>query len=255
MDQVRIGLQLFSLRDELAADMEGTIRRVADIGYAGVEPFGLTPETATRTRRLCDELGLAVPSVHARMPEGEAVGAVMDTVAALAPERVVCTLGKAEFGSREAVEKVCDRFNAANELLIAQGLSFGVHNHWWEFEAVDGVTPYRVMLERLDPRVFFELDVYWMKTAGVDPAVVMSEFRGRAHLLHVKDGPAEVGRPMVALGQGAIDLPGIVAANAGATRWLIVELDVCETDMFEAVAESHSYLEKLVSSMSTSAAQ
>lgn len=245
MTKGRIALQLFSLRDAIAQDMEGTLRRVAAMGYAGVEPFGLTPETAVQTRRLCDELGLAVPSVHVRLPEGAARDVVLDTVAALAPERVVGGLGQAEFGALDKVVRVCERLNAANAVVTAQGLPFGVHNHWWEFEVVDGVPPYRTMLERLDPRVFFELDVYWMQAAGVDPATVMPEFAGRARLLHVKDGPAEVGRPMVALGEGVVDVPGIVRANAAHTEWLIVELDACETDMFEAVEKSLQYLQEL----------
>jgi sugar phosphate isomerase/epimerase len=245
MTKGRIALQLFSLRDALAQDVEGTLRRVAAMGYAGVEPFGLTPETAVQARRLCDELGLTVPSVHVRLPEGAARDVVLDTVAALAPERVVSGLGQAEFGSLDKVVGACERLNAANALVAAQGLPFGVHNHWWEFGVVDGVLPYRAMLERLDPSVFFELDVYWMRAAGVDPAAVMPEFAGRARLLHVKDGPAEVGRPMVALGEGVVDVPGIVRANAAHTEWLIVELDACETDMFEAVEKSLRYLEEL----------
>lgn len=245
MTKRRIALQLFSLRDALAHDLEGTVRRVAAMGYAGVEPFGLTPETAAQTRRICDELGLAVPSVHVRMPEGAARDVVLDTVAALAPERVVSGFGQTEFASRDGVEKVCERLDAANAAVAALGLPFGVHNHWWEFEDVDGVMPYRVMLERLDPSVFFELDVYWMKAAGVNPAATLAEFGARARLLHVKDGPAEVGRPMVALGEGVVDVPGIIRANAANTEWLIVELDACETDMFEAVRKSLRYLEGL----------
>lgn len=242
MTTSRIGLQLYSLRDEAARDLEDTLRRVAAMGYEGVEPFGLTPETAAETKRLCDELNLAVPSVHIAMPEGENRQPVLDTLAELAPERAVCTLGQHEFGSVNAVHEVCDRLNAANELLTHRGLSFGVHNHWWEFRPVDGVAPYQLMLERLHPSVFFELDVYWMTVAGVDPAIALPQFGARAPLLHLKDGPAEMGQPMVPLGKGVLDVPGIVAANAVNTEWLVVELDECRLDMFDALKQSLDYL-------------
>lgn len=242
MTASRIGLQLYSLRNEVASDLERTLRRVAAMGFEGVEPFGLTPETAARTRRLCDELGLTVPSVHVPMPEGEARERVVEIIGALRPERVVCTLGPEEFASARLVEDVCRRLNAVNDLVVALGLRFGVHNHWWEFQSVDGVMPYEVMLERLSPGVFFELDVYWLTAAGLDPAALLPVFGPRAPLLHLKDGSARFDEPMVALGTGSLDLAGIVAAAAADTEWLIVELDECATDMFEALEQSYTYL-------------
>lgn len=242
MTKGRIGLQLYSLRDEVIADLEGTLRRVAETGFEGVEPFGLTPDMAARTRQLCNELGLAVPSVHVAMPEGANRQQVLGVIEHLQPERVVCTLGTGEFATRELVEDTCRRLNAVNESVVAMGLQFGVHNHCWEFQVVDGVAPYQVMLEQLQPEVFFELDVYWIAAAGVDPASVLPEFGTRVPLLHLKDGPAKIGQPMVALGTGFLDIPGIVEANATNTEWLIVELDECETDMFEALKNSFNYL-------------
>lgn len=237
-----IALQLYTLRQAVARDLEGTLREVAAMGYAGVEPFGLTPTTALETRRLCDELGLSVPSVHVPMPVGELRSEVVEAVTALGARRMVSSLGPADLEGPGALGRAVRKLGEAHEVAAANGLAFGVHNHWWEYQEVDGRMPYRVLLAELPPDVFFELDVYWMQTAGVDPALAMAELAGRAPLLHVKDGPAQVGKPMVALGDGSLDIPAIVAANAPHSEWLIVELDECATDMLAAVERSLDYL-------------
>jgi sugar phosphate isomerase/epimerase len=107
---------------------------------------------------------------------------------------------------------------------------------------VDGRRAYEIMLDYLSPEVFFEVDTYWAKTAGVDPAAMVRRLGGRAPLLHIKDGPCVMDAPMTAVGDGVVDVPGIVAAGAGATEWLIVELDRCATDKLEAVAKSYRYM-------------
>jgi len=246
MKRPGLALQLFTVRDAVATDLDGTLRRVAGIGYAGVEPFGLTPDTARRTRRLCDELGLAIPSVHVPMPTGDRKDEVLEVLSNLKPERVVSGLGRVEFQTWDLVARACEQMNEADATLTAAGYSFGVHNHWWEFQELEGAYPYHYLLEHLYEDIFFELDVYWMQAGGVDPATTILEYGDRAHLLHVKDGPAIVGEPMVALGEGSVDIPGIVKDNEAHNEWLIVELDNCATDVFDAITSSLRYLEASV---------
>jgi sugar phosphate isomerase/epimerase len=97
------------------------------------------------------------------------------------------------------------------------------------------------MLELLDPSVMFEIDTYWVKTAGLDPAEIIRKLGNRVNLLHLKDGPAAIEPPQVALGEGVMDIPAAVNA-AESAEWLIVELDHCATDMLEAVDKSYQYL-------------
>lgn len=241
-----IALQLYSVRDQLAADLEGAIARVAALGFDGVEPFGLTPETAERTRRACDDQGLSVVSVHAAPPVGGDAETVLAIAEALGCQRVVSGATEADCATLAGVSACCERFSEANETLRAKGLRFGVHNHWWEYEPVDGVYPYRMLIERLPAEVFFEVDVYWVQTAAVDPTVVLGEMAGRARLLHIKDGPALVGEPMVPAGQGSLDIAGIVRANAAHTEALIVEFDACATPIWEAVEASRAYVASLL---------
>lgn len=237
-----IALQLYTVREALTKDFAGVVRQVADIGYAGVEPYSFPGTTPTAAGQLFRELGLAVPSCHSPLPLDEKKQEVLETMAAIGCGRIVSGLGPDQFQTVEAIRRSCDRFNEAHEVAAGAGLSFAIHNHWWEFQPVNGRPVYETMLEYLHPDVLFELDIYWIKTAGPDPAAIVSQFAGRAPLLHVKDGPAVRDVPMTAVGQGTLDIPEIIAAGAGSTEWLIVELDHCATDMMAAVAASYRYL-------------
>ncbi len=119
-----------------------------------------------------------------------------------------------------------------------------MHNHWWEFEPVEGVTPIRLFHESLHPDISWQLDVYWARTAGVDPADVLRELGPRVGSLHWKDGPAVHGEPMTALGEGVVDLPRVFHALARPVDW-VIELDECATDPLEAARQSRVYLDSL----------
>lgn len=238
-----IGLQIYSLREDLAQDFQGVMKKVADTGYAGVEPiFNIPGTTLPEAIKTIKELGFEVPSAHVPLPLGENKQATLDYLAAFDCKRFFPSTPRDKFGTVDEIKQVCDQFNEAQAVAAANGVTLGVHNHWWEFQQVDDKLAYHVMLEHLDPAILFELDTYWIKTAGLDPADVVKEFGARAPLLHIKDGPAVTDAPMLAVGDGVIDVPSIVQAAAGTAEWLIVELDRCATDMMEAVAKSYRYL-------------
>lgn len=238
-----IALQLYTLREALLdRGLEDTLGRVADLGYVGVQPFDLDPFGAERTRGLCDALGLKVASLHAPLACGDERQVVVETALALGTPSVVSSSQPADVATAGSLARFCDRVEEARAALAEHGVSVGLHNHWWELEPVGGVLPYDVLRERLHDDVFFEVDVYWAETAGVNAAELVADLGPRAPLLHVKDGPARQGEPMVAVGDGSLDIADIVTAGLPHTRWLIVELDECATDMFTAVARSIEYL-------------
>ena len=236
-------LQLYSLRERLSADYAAGIRKVAEIGYAGVETAGFPGTTPEAAARLFQELGLTVCSAHSPLPLGDKQAEVLETMAALGCTRLVCPWKPQElFASLDGIRQVCDELNEANVVARAHGLTLSYHNHWAECARVGGRPAYEIMLDRLAPDVLLEVDTYWAKTAGLDPAAMVRKLGERAPLLHIKDGPCVMDAPMTAVGDGIVDVPGIVAAGAGATEWLIVEIDRCATDMLEAVAKSYRYL-------------
>ncbi|UCG23251.1 MAG: sugar phosphate isomerase/epimerase [Chloroflexota bacterium] len=241
-----IALQLYTVRDLLKHDFEGVIRRVAGIGYAGVETAGL-PEgvSATEAAALFADCDLVVAAGHFPLPLGDDEQTVLETARQLGIQRIVSGYVPAEeYGDLASIKRVCARLNEAQSAAASAGLEFGVHNHWWEFQAAGDVYPYQVWLDELDPAILFELDTYWVQSAGADPVEMVELFGRRAPLLHVKDGPAgpDTDASMTAVGDGRLDYPSIVAAADPFAEWLIVELDRCATDMMTAVERSYHYL-------------
>jgi sugar phosphate isomerase/epimerase len=239
-----IAIQLYTVRDLVAQQgYEAVVRQVAEIGYAGVETAGFPGTNPQDAGKLFKELGLAVPSIHKfPIPTQVDLQEAVDTLGALGCTCLVTGAGPDDFKTPELTKITCEKINAGAALLAPHGVSVSVHNHWWEYLKVGEKFAYEYMLETLDPKVSFELDTYWIKTAGVDPAAVVARLGKRAPLLHIKDGPAQQKVPQLALGEGVLDVPAIIQAGEGSTEWLIVELDSCATDMLEAVRKSYGYL-------------
>lgn len=237
-----ISVQLYSVRDICKDDYAGTMKRIADMGYVGVEPAGFPGSSVDEAVKIYADLGLQVSSAHLPLPVGDAAAESIDTAAKLGISRVISGLGPDQFETMDLIKASCERFNQASANASAAGLTFGIHNHWWEFGKVEGEYVYKHMLERLDADVFFQVDCYWVKTAGAEPADVVGEFGARAPLLHIKDGPCDKDLAMTAVGDGIIDWAPVIAAGAEHTEWLVVELDRCDTDMMEAIEKSCRYL-------------
>jgi sugar phosphate isomerase/epimerase len=211
----------------------------------GVETAGFAGLTTEEAARVIREAGLQVCSAHTALPVGGRQNEVLDTARALGCTRIVSGLGERDYSDLDSLKRSCDRLNEALDVARRNGLTFGMHNHWWEYRHLpDGRRVDQVMLEHLDGGLLFEVDVYWVKTAGVDPVEVVQSLGRRAPLLHIKDGPAEIGQPMTAVGAGTLDVPAIIEAGQPHTEWLIVELDAHAGDMFTAVAQSYEYLVK-----------
>ena len=239
-----IALQLYSVREAMAKDgFAETVKKIAAMGYAGVETAGFPGTTPKEASKLFKDLGLVAPSAHIGLPIGEDKNRILETMAALGARQIVSPgIGHEPYQSIEGIRKACERFNEANAVAQENGYTFAIHNHWMEFQEVEGRNAHEVLLEHLAPSVLFQLDVYWIQTAGLDSAAIVKKLGQRAPTLHLKDGPCTREAPMVALGEGRMDLSGIVEAGRGTTEWLIVELDRCATDMLEAVQKSCHYL-------------
>jgi sugar phosphate isomerase/epimerase len=237
-----IALQLYTLREDAQKDFAAMVRRVAQMGYVGVEPAGFPGTTAEEAGRLFKELGLEVPGAHMPMPLGEHREEILSAMRDIDCSRLISGQGPDAFSSVEQIKRTCALFNEAAAVARSKGLVFGIHNHWWEYTPVEGVMPYQVMLELLDSDIFFEVDTYWVQTAGADVVAVLEELGERAPLLHIKDGPAEKSQPMTAVGSGVMDFPKILEAAGAIPQWLIVEQDRTAGDMVADVQGSYDYL-------------
>ena len=237
-----IALQLYSVRDAAAADLAGVLKQVASFGYVGVEFAGLYGHAPAEVKKIVDGLGLQVASAHMPLPTADNAAQLIDECGVLGVKKLVSGYGPDQFKTLDGARTAAAAFQQAADLLKPAGLSFGMHNHWWEFEQVEGQTVADVVLAAA-PDIFSELDVYWAEVGCGDAAGSVARLASRAKLLHIKDGPVEPKQPMTAVGAGALDIPKIIAAaDPKVTEWLIVELDSCGTDMLEAVRDSAKFL-------------
>lgn len=256
-----ISIQLYTLRDEAAKDFPAVLRRLAEIGYKGVEPAGFFNFTPKDFRAYVEDLGMVVSSTHSPWARIDNTQEVIDTCGILGVTMVAGGYGTKEFATIEDIRRTADEVAKINAKLKAGGLTLTLHNHAWEFEKIDGRIKYDIFAE-LCPDVHFELDTYWAANFGEnDAAEMVRRFGDRSPLLHIKDGPFV--RPesryneetsqlevlnaddaaLLAVGSGKNDIKGIIAAmNPAVTQWLVVEQDNSKTDMFECVESSYRYL-------------
>ncbi len=238
-----VALQLYTMRDAAVVDFPAVLRQVAAMGYVGVELAGLYDRSPGEVGTLLRDLDLAVTSAHASNTAPDRYAAELDVYLSLGCDTVVLPmLPPDQFATIDLISENAERLNALAAVAAGKGLRFGYHNHFWEIPAVDGRPGLLQLFDRLDPAVEAEVDIYWAQVGGVDPVALVQELGDRVGLLHVKDGPADNPRhSMVAVGDGAVDVPAVLAA-APTARWHIVELDRCDGDMAEAVGRSCEYL-------------
>ncbi len=237
-----VALQLYSVREAAAQDFAGVLKKVAAMGYAGVEPAGLHGMPPAELRQRLDDLGLTVCSMHGGLPTEENIDEIVETAKTLGYSRHVSGFGRDAFATRDTLLEAAEKAQAAAELLKPAGLTMNIHNHWWEFEnRFDGAYGHQIFMDAA-PDVYAEIDTYWVKVGGGDPAAVVTSYGERAPLLHIKDGPGNREAAMTAVGAGAMDWDNVLASASDATEWLIVELDRCDTDMMQAVTDSFRYL-------------
>ena len=239
-----ISVQLYSLREQVAADFPAVLARLGAKGYAGVELAGFGDLTAAQLADALSRAGLVCSSAHVGYARPDEFAAALDEHRALGCDTAVVPAMRADgFEGLDAVHKTADRINRLVDVARERGMTLGYHNHWWELTRMPDDRPALLHLfEQLAPGVVAEVDVYWAQVGGSDPAELLAALGSRAAFLHVKDGPAdEPASSMVAVGDGAVDIPGVLAAAPDA-RWHVVELDRCATDMFDAVERSYDYL-------------
>ncbi len=242
-----VALQLWTIRDAIASDVDRALARVKAAGFSAVElaplPPGLTP---ARLAGLLAKHGLAVVSVHGDLPTPACIGHWAQVARECRCSKVVWHGWPRDprFDSLSGLRELISACNAAGALARDHGLAFGMHNHWWEFEPLEGERPIRLLHEVLHPDTFWQLDVYWAQTAGADPAGALAELSPRARSIHWKDGPCVRGMPMTALGRGKVDVPGILRSMTQPTDW-VIELDECATEPLEAARQGRVYLESL----------
>lgn len=249
-----ISVQLYTFRNQLNEDIAGTLQKVVNTGLKNVETYDFADDMSyTEFGGMLKDAGLSVSSMHGNIPVGEEGEKALRRAEAYNCQKVIWHGWPEDnrYQSQDGIKELADIYNEANQLMKSNGLSFGLHNHWWEMRMDEsGHYPLETLLENIDPDIFLEIDTYWVKTAGQDPAEVVKKYGERVKLMHIKDGPAKwsedlgVGphEPMVAVGKGTQDFGMIAEACGNDPKWMVIELDECATDVFQAVKDSVDYL-------------
>jgi sugar phosphate isomerase/epimerase len=240
-----LGVMMYTVLEQARGDLEGTLARLAGIGYRGVETYGLVEHFGpARVRRAIDAAGLQLTSAHAPFPAGPAADRILDENAELGAGVLVWSMEREEFDSLQAITRGVQRVNEAAERAAARGMRIAYHNHFAEFtQFFAGRQAYDLLLDQLDDRVLIELDAYWAVLGGADPAEVLARLGDRARFIHVKDGPAVSyeNDVMVPIGEGQVDWAEVLTAPSG-LRWHIVELERLAIGTFDALERSYAYL-------------
>lgn len=246
---MKLGIQLYSVRDDAARDLPGTLRQLAEMGYDGVELAGLYGKTAEEVRDLAQEVGLTIISAHVGLAEFRQ--GIPETVARYrtAGCRYIAIphLAAEDRPDGENFPQVMQEIAAIAEECAKQGLTLLYHNHDFEFAKLpDGRTELEA-LYACAPETLLqtEIDVCWVNIVGEDPAALLRKYTGRAPLVHLKDSvgdrsaehyeslgidhrpaPDAVPFSFRPVGSGVVNIPAVVEAakDAGAS-WLIVEED------------------------------
>jgi sugar phosphate isomerase/epimerase len=243
----RIGLQLYTVRDVLERDFEGTLARVAGIGYKEVEFAGYFNHTPADVRALLDRHGLTSPAVHTGSIEPEAWKKALDAANVIGHKYIVVPWVPQERRmTLDGWKQVAADFNRAAETARGAGVQFAYHNHDFEFPKMDGRVPYDVLLESTDPKlVQLEIDLYWITKGGQDPLAYFARWPGRVPLVHVKDSAGAPEHKMVDVGQGNIDWKRIFnKKDQAGIKHFFVEHDQ-PPQPFEDIAASYRYLKQL----------
>jgi len=249
----KIAVQLYTIRNQIAKDLPGSLQKLSSLGIHTVEtafwPKGVSVKQAAKAIKAA---GLKVCSSHIELPVGDNKTVLLETAEAYDCKRMIWHGWPEDkrYSSVEGTKELIGIYNEAAAFAKTNGLQFGLHNHWWEFRnKVGGRWVYEWLLEGVSEDIFFELDTYWIKVAGHDPATIISKYGDRARYLHMKDGPAEYNDrladnpdPMVPLGRGSQNVPAIAKAAKPNIEWMVIEMDVVATDVYQAIKDSKDYL-------------
>jgi len=266
-DIKKVGVQLYTVRDDVKKDFAGSIAKVAAIGYKEVEFAGYFDHKPSDVRALLDKNGLAAPACHVsyevvekHWPE------TIDAAKTIGHQYIVCPWVEEKLRkSPDGWKQVAATFNKAGEASAKAGIQFGYHNHTFEFAPdpnLGGKFPYDFLLENTDPKlVKMEMDLCWITVTGQDPVVYFKKYPGRFPLVHVKDvkevpkvAPGKADEflntdfeknVMTAVGSGVIDWKRIFAhADEAGIQHYFVEHDA-PPDPFASITASYKYLAAL----------
>lgn len=238
-----IGLQFWSIREEAAEDLLGTIEKVAKMGYTGAQFAGFGDHTAEEVKAKMDEVGIRPAGAHVQLEQLES--ALEETLAfhkTIGNDLIIVPyLDESRRTSKKDYEKVAAILTDIGQKVHDQGFTLAYHNHDFEFDVFDGKTGFEIIFENTNPdHLKIELDCFWAAYAGHDPLAIIEENAGRVVSLHIKDKQDHADEPTsTELGTGTLPLSDYVQkGKENQVKWFVVEQEHFTKDPLESAAEN-----------------
>jgi len=247
-----IGIQLYTLRGLVKEDFLGTLDKIAEIGYNAVEAAGYSDRKfynylPAEYKKIIEDKGMIPQSSHSMFTLEKADQVIEDTKQAGMAYLVIPYLDKSNRESIDDYKRVAEEFNRIGKKCNKAGLRFSYHNHAFEFEKIDGLIPYNILLEETEPElVCMQLDTYWMVYGGYKPVDYFQQFPGRFELWHIKDLLEGEERKSTEIGNGTIDFQKIFEhREIAGLKNIYLEQEAFDIPPFESIEISFNYLTHL----------
>jgi len=242
----KLGLQLYTLRQQLAENIEETLEKVALFGYEGVELAGLQNQKPAYIAQLLASQNLKAVAMHCDVLSEDGLKRSLDESDALNCEHLICPwCTPITFESEKGIAQLAEKLNRANQIIVTRGKSLHYHNHDFEFQFIKGENSYELFTSQLDASIYLEIDLYLASVGRTNPIKLLQNHVDRIIMLHIKDGAISPSNPNTAIGEGTMDYPTLFTAIPSNVEWLFVELENCATDIVEAVRKSVRYCNNL----------
>ncbi|MFY0759510.1 sugar phosphate isomerase/epimerase family protein [Metabacillus dongyingensis] len=246
------GLQLYTIRTLLEKDFLGTLKKVADLGYEGVQFADYFDTPADRLNQALKEYGLKAAGSHVSYDQitGDGLKQVISYNQEIGNDLIIMPyLTEEQRTGLDDYKRIAEELNKAGAVIKQEGMQLAYHNHDFEFHTFGEQTPFDVLLNETDAKlVKFELDCYWVSYAGLDPLALIKEQRERVVTLHIKDMKETNGeKQSTVIGTGQLDMKSLL--NLGkelGLPWFIVEQEHFEGDLMEAVALNSTKMDELL---------
>ena len=242
---IPIAVQLYTLREEIENDFDETLKKVAELGFDGVELAGYAGLPVTEVKNLLNKYGLQAPSSHVPLEElEENLDKVIEEQKILGTQYIVVPYIKPEEQNEERYLSLISFLKQAVVTCKEQGFTLCYHNHDFELENLsDGRKALEAIMD--DTTISAEFDVYWLTKAGEKPAEWLSRYTGRTPLVHLKDMTLDDEKFFAELGTGGVDMESILQiGEKQQVKWWIVEQDVSRRTPLESIEISINYLKQ-----------
>ena len=235
---MKLGIQLYTLRDFAEKDLEDVLKKISSYGYDGVELAGLYGKSAQEIKDLLDKYNLTALSAHVSYQElEESFDAWCENARIFGMDKLSIPGYDMNLLRGDAFFETAKKFNSLIERYAEKGIKIGFHNHDGEF--ADGIIE---NMEKECPNLKFEFDTYWITFAKKDPVAYLKSFGSKVFLIHLKDmkpGGIEHSTPNPAVMEGILDITAILnCVKYTSAEWVVVEMDTPDGDAFELVRKS-----------------